>query len=244
MFDSNGMLESGQNIVVTARRRTENLMAAPMAMMSADGAAEAEMMMAGEEDLGDLKLYRVPENVTVAAQSLKQVAFLDRSSVEGRLLYMADCAPYSWSGEPRAAQIVLETVNDEEHGLGVALPTGSLSVFERSPSGELLIAEDNLRDYASGQDVELALGTSNQVFSKCELMGEEATARRWAGMRATLTNANPHALTLRLRVGSPTQWRIDNIRTRLKDGQRIAEITIPANGERVLDWRVKPALAD
>ena len=41
---------------------------------------------ASEENLGDLKLYRVPEHVTVAAQSLKQIAFLRGEDVEGRLL--------------------------------------------------------------------------------------------------------------------------------------------------------------
>src|SRR5690606_18582516 len=79
-------------------------------------------MKAVEEALGDLKLYRVPEPVTVAAKSLKQVAFLDQDEVEGRLLYRASCSPWDDRDEPLPAAMLLATVNDERHGLGMALP--------------------------------------------------------------------------------------------------------------------------
>ena len=36
---------------------------------------------ARQEELGDLKLYRIPEPVTVASMSQKQVAFLEKSAV-------------------------------------------------------------------------------------------------------------------------------------------------------------------
>ena len=126
-----------------------------------------EESLATEENLGDLKLYRVPQPVTVAAQGLKQVAFLDRRGVEGRLLYSSACDAWSASDAPYGAAMLLETVNDAAHGLGVALPNGAVAVFEPGQAGEQLVAEDRLRDYASGQDVELSLGQSAQVFSQC-----------------------------------------------------------------------------
>ena len=43
--------------------------------------------MARQEDLGDLKLYRLPEPVTVAAYGQKQVAFLQRPAVPVELVY-------------------------------------------------------------------------------------------------------------------------------------------------------------
>ena len=60
------MYEAADAIVVTAQRRAAPLMASPVAV-----AAIAKL-----EDLGDLKLYRVPIRVTVAANAQKQVALL------------------------------------------------------------------------------------------------------------------------------------------------------------------------
>ncbi|MFN3510163.1 MAG: DUF4139 domain-containing protein, partial [Tsuneonella troitsensis] len=148
-------------------------------------------MVATEEDLADLKLYRVPEPVTVAAQSQKQIAFLERESVKGKLWHATTCTPWALEEEPQPARLVLATVNDARSGLGVALPTGGITVFESTADGELLVGEERLRDYASGQDVDIALGASAQVMAACSA-GDDSE-RRQSGdkvpMRLVVTNA-------------------------------------------------------
>lgn len=200
--------------------------------------------MAGQEDLGDLKLYRVPFAVDVKAQSLKQIAFLREEGVSGRLTYEFDCGPWQRTGrQPEGVRIVLETENDEDSGLGVALPTGTVAIFERGPRGELLVADRNLRDYAVGQDVELSLGDSSQVFGQCHGTGGADPHEGGAAgtpVRATLTNANPFPAMVRLRLGFPSQWRFDGVPPALDDGQRIVEVKVPANGSREIEWRVIP----
>ena len=212
------------------------MMMREMAMDSAQGiVVTGSRMLATEEDLSDLKLYRVPEQVTLAAQSLKQIAFLARDNVAGRLLYTGSCNPWDRENGLVAAGMLLTTVNDAEHGLGVALPTGQVALFER----EMLVGEETIRDYASGQDVELTLGQSTQVFSQCTVPGDMKVPR-WYPMSMTFTNATPAPVVLRLALGSPLQWQLRGINTRLKDGLRIAEITVPANGSRELEWQVRP----
>ncbi len=222
------------------------VMAAPVAMMEAQsimvtGARMSRAaIVAREEDLADLKLYRVPEPITVAAKSQKQIAFLDRENVRGKLLYTAQCTPWSASDRDsaRPASLLLETVNDARHGLGVALPTGGLTVFDTAAGAERLVGSPVLRDYASGQDVEVRLGQSSQVFIRCEPPDRRpnGTGERTT-MRATLTNANPHPVKLRLTLARARDARIEGIKgVRIKDGAQIVELTVPANGSRSAGW--------
>jgi hypothetical protein len=223
-----------ESIVVTGQMRRR-----------AGFAADAPAMKAEEEALGDLKLYRVPEPVTVSAKSLKQVVFLDQDEVEGRLLYKTSCSPWDNQDEPLPAGMLIATVNDKQHGLGMALPMGGITVFEPSSIGDQLVAEERIRDYAEGQDVELALGASSQVFARCERVGEvdpyEVPAR-WTPIRVTLTNANRTPARVRLVLGPSGDWQLRGLSgTRVKDGEVIAEVTIPGNGRRQVTWEARPA---
>ncbi|MCT2559060.1 hypothetical protein N0B51_08710 [Tsuneonella sp. YG55] len=198
-------------------------------------------MIAKEEDLGDLKLYRVPERVTLAAQSQKQIAFLERDRVDAQLWHTTYCAPWQASdGDPRPAGRLLATVNDTHHGLGPALPTGGVTVFESGPAGELLVGEDRLRDYAAGQDVEIAVGESAQVFAACST-ADEADRRRPGDrvpMKLVVTNANPSPVKLRVTLGGAAAKVAGLKGTRIKDGARIYETTVAANGRRELAWTI------
>src|SRR5437868_4776340 len=77
-----------QNIVITAQR-------------------------AVQENLGDLKLYRIPEPVTVAAHSQKQVAFLEQPNVQVSLVYRHHLQPDD-TGEADPPQRVIVTRNRRE----------------------------------------------------------------------------------------------------------------------------------
>ncbi len=221
----------------------------PAPVMMRMESASADIVVTGasvarEEQLGDLKLYRFPEAVTVSAKGLKQVAFLDRSEVEGRLLYRQACLPGGQADGFEPLDLLLATVNDRAHGLGVALPSGAMAVFERTPAGELLVASPSLRDYAEGQDVELPLGQSAQVFMQCaRLTTHDPSEARWTRMRAVLTNANDAPVTVRLQQGASSDVTVRGRASRVKDGMRIIEISVPANSERVVEWEVRPALA-
>lgn len=205
--------------------------------------ASPAAMMAAEEELGDLKLYRVPEPVTVAAKGLKQVAFLQKDEVEGELIYEIGCWASRESDEEfRPAERLLATVNDEAHGLGVALPSGGVAVFEPSSQGPLLVGEERLRDYARGQDVEIALGTSSRVQVACTRTSEHdpaAEPEKWVRMEAEIANALDHPARLRIRLGTAADWEVRGRGLRIKDGERVIETTIPANSDRKIRWRAR-----
>ncbi len=218
-------------ITVTAMRAQEKSLATPAALQAV------------EEQLGDLKLYRVPERMTLAAKGMKQFAFLQRDNVRGDFLYRFACAPSdTLEDAPIPMEILLRTLNDKAHGLGVALPMGGISLFEPSSRGALLVGEEYLRDYAEGQEIELGLGVSSQVFANCvpqERTGKSAKARI---MRAKLANANNQPVRVRMVLGATSQWdRPSGLGdVTVKDGAYIAETIVPANGTRRLRWKIRP----
>jgi hypothetical protein len=228
---------SDRAIVVTGSRvqRQAFESASPIVTVDAD-------MIAKEENLGDLKLYRVPMPVTVASKSIKQVAFLDQGEVEGRIAYKtpAPCMPWNVGDQFVPMKIVLRTKNDEDHGLGMALPSGAVSVFGPASNGDLLVGEDFIRDHAEGQDVEIGLAQSAQVFSRCERKSLSDGNDPWHELELTITNANPQKVTIRAELGSSAQW---NFReppkgVKLENGQWLLEREVDGNSETTFKWDV------
>lgn len=208
-------------------------------------AGSAVAVLAGEENLGDLKLFRVPEPITVNAKGLKQVAFLARDEVRGEFIYKAYCALYRPLETDEAfgpARLVFRTDNEKRNGLGVSLPRGGVTVFEPSSYGDLLIGEDGIRDYAVGQEVEIELGESTKVFGQCGLTGavENAGAQKsdWKEMRAVLTNAGSENATVRLEIGPASEWQVRPVRgLELKDGNQVIAAKVkPGEATELRFW--------
>ncbi len=224
------MAMAGADIMVTASRRKSEI-------VEAEAAMEAE-----EEDLGDLKLYRVPERVTVSAQSLKQIAFLDKGEATGELFYRLSCSPWEAGDWIRPLRMTLETTNDDDHGLGAALPMGEVTLFERSERGDLLIGQDWLRDHATGQDVEIELADSSQVMGRCEVV-DESEKGGWQTIRLSITNANRWPVDLRVPLGRSGDWtfRKKPSKVAIRDGQYSLERRVAAESSLELEWQIRPA---
>jgi len=208
--------------------------------------APAIAMKAREEALGDVKLYRVPEPVTVAAQSLKQVAFLDRPRVDGTLFHRGACGPDSdENSDERLSSVALwlRTRNDAAHGLGVALPSGNMAIFEPTSAGEMLLGEQSMRDYASGQKVELALANASNVHLTCGRAAKDADLAdgQWHRLHALVTNANDHAITLEIGLADGSVWAVRKVSGRhaITDGQHVMTVTVAANSSRALYWDIR-----
>ena len=202
------MYDSANAIVVTGARVQKAVAeaAAPVAVIAA------------EEALGDLKLYRIPEPVTVSAQGQKQIAFLEKDAVEARFVYRVSCD----YGEVDAydeveyfdpVPMLLVTANEEAKGLGQSLPMGGMAIYETTAAGDLLVAETRLRDFALSEDIELELGASSQVFAQCGHVDDDELddEKRWIRKRAQVSNANDAPVTVRLDLGMAGYTRLRNL---------------------------------
>ncbi|ANC87453.1 DUF4139 domain-containing protein [Sphingomonas sp. NIC1] len=182
------------------------------------------------ENLGDLKLYRVPMRVTVAPRAQKQVALLSRAGVPFDRRYRARLYP----GQPVASaptRIVLALRNRRDAGLGLPLPAGSTAVYATRNGERLLLGQGALTDRAEGESFRIAAGISPQVA----IMQEPISADI---MRVVLTNAGAAPASVDVPIGTAGQ-RIEAIDATLPivDGAHTWSVVVPAGGTAELRYR-------
>jgi hypothetical protein len=168
------------------------LMKSRQYMAVSPSASIEEVVMLGQrrviqEQLGDLKLYRVPERTTVASRQSKQVRLLDRLAIPVRRIYGLELSEDAGEGsdDPKwePAHVLLRTKNNVANNLGLPLPSGGVAVFGAGPEagGPLLLSESGIGDLAVDEEVEVTAGTSYDVQIKTlveEVTIDPATAKR------------------------------------------------------------------
>ncbi len=191
--------------------------------------------MVQQEDLGDLKLYRVPDRTTVAALAQKQVALLDRAAVPVSIVYVSTVDS---GGDADAPRITLRLRNRTDQGLGVPLPAGPVALFQPRGNTALLIGEGAIADKAVGEEVEAGVADATQVTIES---AHPASGKDWDAYRLTARNANPYPVRFEARFAGedlPRMSRMTETLTR-KDGKAIWSVEIPANGTRSFGYRIK-----
>jgi len=143
-----------EEVVLTARRVQEPAPPAALARQS---------------DLGDYKLYALPEPTTVAAHQTKQVRFLDQKGVRFERVYAyrlrAARGKIAEADMPQAATIIVRVDNTRRNGLGKPLPSGMFAVTEADPSGRPILSGEHRaeRDTPVGLTLDLELGRAMDV---------------------------------------------------------------------------------
>ena len=185
------------------------------------------------EDLGDLKLYRVPGRVSVASNGQKQVALLAASGVPYQRRYRMRLGA-GQAQPPAPAAAVLEVRNRAEDQLGIALPSGGVALYAARAGGQrLLIGEGNLDDRAAGETIRLPAGRGATMLVEQRPLPEKRVL-------LVATNAGPEAAELDVLVGGAGQKLTadDQAFTRV-DGVMTWSPVVPAGGRAELTYRVE-----
>jgi hypothetical protein len=182
--------------------------------------------------LGDLKLYRIPEPVTVAARSQKQVALLQRAGVRVSMVYRQRLFPTDLA-VTSPAQRFLVTRNRTIEGLGLPLPAGRLMLFSEGGPRPILLGQGIVTDHAVGEDVEIGLGPAPGVQTRLTV-----TARNKARSDYELVVTNDRTVPVRFEAEiAPGTWTLAaQARLASRNGMPLWTVIVPANGSATVRY--------
>jgi len=220
-------LIDAEEITVTGSRIPP--VAAPPPPPPAPPAAPERDSFAEEERLGDVRLYRVPIEVTVAARSQKQIALLKQPSVkiETALRLRPGQGPVD-----APLERVLITRNVTSDGLGLPLPAGKVALFATRGGRRILVGEGRIDDHTIGEKVEIPVATATGVRAHQEMF----VSKDGGGYQLTLTNDLPSAQKAEIEL--PLETKALGARLVNRDGWMVWQVTVPANGRSVLRYRI------
>jgi hypothetical protein len=246
-----------EEVLVTGRARSADVSMAAMPMAAA-ALPQAVAQLVKEEQLGDLKLYRVPERTSVTGRQIKQVRLLDRHAVPVELLYGTDI-PANVDSATAPLRKTLRTRNDTAHHLGLPLPSGRVDAFYERGDTPLLVGESPLRDIAVDEELEIDLGDAPdvEVTSAVEHVTLDLTTLQQLPLipgvsdlrsasvdavnRIDISNARKSPVSIELRLQLPDGARLvraDHVPT-THNGRPAFRLTIPAGGRAIIRYQTE-----
>ena len=233
-----------QEVIVTGSRlrlERSELAPPPPPPLPEPAAAPVVAPMAEQSELGDYKLYTIPEPVTVAARQTKQVAFLQQRAVpvEKVFTYLVTAPSETFGG----ATVSYRLENTPEGGLGRPLPGGTVSVLAPGPDGRLLLAgQARPADLPVGRPVRLDVGRAVDVTARADFDAEAAARTGVWVVEAEAANAG--AAPVELEFIHPVGGRAFTVSAEdrphaMRDGQPVWRVTVPANGRAVVRYTLR-----
>lgn len=245
-----------EDVVITgSRTRREDLLAQAPAYGLVGEAYIEEIVVTGSRitarlgDLGDYKIYTLPEPTDVNARQTKQVRFLEQDQVGFSRTY----AVTVYAGNDEDADqpgLLLRLTNEEAEGLGVPLPGGGVSLIETHAGRSVFAGQARFEDKGVGLPVELLFGQSMDLTIEQQTLEQEQLSRRddfdrmRASLAVTVRNDKPHAVEIEITPGEAGSRGFRIVRSSARSviapgGYPMWRLRIPARGSQVLTYTIE-----
>jgi len=225
-----------------------------MAMEAADMDSRAAVPPAftGEKTM-DFHLYRLGRQVDLPAHASRQFVLHQAMAVPVQRRYVVSAGGLVFNRQGMAGDPVrlpvesrLEFVNSSHHGLGLALPAGTVRVFQEQADGaRVFLGSDHLAGTADGETLSLILGNSFDLVAERTQTDyqQQAGARRGyeAAFRYDLRNRGDEEAEIDIRDHFPGDWKLleANAESSRPDAATLAfRVKVPAGGSAMISYRV------
>ncbi len=205
-----------------------------------------------EESFFEYHLYSLPRKVTVRNNQTKQISLLQARGIKvNRILVAKNNSPglyyssYMGPSIKSHPEIFIEFKNSKENGLGIPLPKGIVRAYQESSDGSnLFIGEDSIDHTPKNEKVSLKMGEAFDITIErkqlsFERLGKRSVENEWE-IRIRNAKEKPDKVTLEEFV--PGEWKLESNKAGFKKisaNWMKTEVTIPANGEKVVTYRVR-----
>jgi hypothetical protein len=199
-------------------------------------------------DLGDYKIYTLPETTDLNARQAKQIRFFDQSGVRFSRTYQL-YLNFEDDWEPLVPRLLLRLRNEVEDGLGVPMPGGGVSLVETQDGVTVLTGQASFMDRGEGTPLELEFGEAMDLSTSVQVIDEERWSEgdldfRKATVETTLTNEK--AWPVEIEVLPDWQGRTgyhvleESQRSVVTDaGYTVWRIRVPAHGAATLRFTAR-----
>lgn len=238
-------------VVITGSRlqRAEWVAYAPV-VQTEDLTSVDEVVVTGSRiiaklgELGDYKIYTLPELTDVNARQTKQVQFLRQDDVHFTRTYVVDINAGD-DTEPEQPVLMLRLKNEEAAGLGLPMPGGGVSLFETQAGQTLFTGQARFEDKGVGLPLELRFGAAMDLTVEQETGTSERTGDMLrVPMTVAIHNDKPQAVEIEV---APGEWfypgfRIvsSSVRHVITEGGYPAwRLRIPAGRSQTLNYTIE-----
>jgi hypothetical protein len=200
--------------------------------------------VARQSELGDYKLYTLPEKTTVAAQQTKQVKMLEKTKVAYERFYRFTFDPNRSEDEASGPRVFIRMQNRSNTGLGLPMPAGNVAVMEPTSKRQLVLAgEDRIEDVPVGLPAEIELGEAMDIAVQARVLKDEtANGAQRREVEIAVGNDKPVAVRVELlfeTYGQANARVVSESRPHtMKSGNPLWVITLPPGSRQVLRYTV------
>jgi hypothetical protein len=225
-----------------------------MARLEADNrvqAAPASRPMA-EESFSDYHLYSLDRKTTINNNQTKQVSLLGASEVPLVKRYVVDGQAFYYRnvqhpGAPLKddVQVFYQLDNAAASGLGVALPAGTVRVYQTDSRGALqFVGEDHVDHTPKDERVNLKIGNAFDVVAERKQTAFERISNTVVELEyeVTLRNHKEQAITVEVNEPIGGSWRMLSSTHEARRTDAWAAqfmLPVPKDGAATLRYRVR-----
>jgi hypothetical protein len=231
-------------------RQNINRMMADQAMERRELAAAAPM---AQEAFSEYHLYTLGRKTTINNNETKQVSMLSGTGFPVQKRYVVNGNQFYYHNAARPGAPIKDSVevfyqfkNEEESGLGMPMPAGTVRVYQSDSSGGVqFVGEDRIMHTPKDETLNLKIGNAFDVVCERNQVDFEKVAANVYEIEYAITLRNRKATPITVEVNEPVgaaTWRMLHASHKwTKTAAFAAQFTVPvdAGAEVVLKFRIR-----
>lgn len=206
-----------------------------------------------EENIGDYHMYSLPRKTDIMPLQTKQVSLLNAQAVGIQKIYEFNGRFKNRSEtENQKPQIFVKFMNTKENKLGIALPKGTVRLYQADKNGGMIfIGEDRINHVGNLEEVKLNMGTAFDISANSKRTATKEFKKYEDNLekifkeetyQVVLKNGTKAPVIVAVKEFYGKEWQIlsENHPSQKENAETVKwEITVPAEGTATLTYQVR-----